>query len=257
MLVEMFNLDQAIAAWRRQMGAGGVRDPQVLDELESHLRAETEGLIRSGKLEAEALEIALSRLGSVAKLSNEFSRVRPPPLRHWGPVKAAFSTSVFGAVLLCALLLPRVPQGKLSLLLASHILSVTLAYGNMFILGALGICYACVRLFRDLGVAERYSLRRASLWLAGTAAGLTGIGMVLGMVWSEQNWGRYWAWDPKEIGACLVLLWAAMITGMRWLPSARLGTMLSLAIGGNIVTGWAWFGTATTGPQAYGLSSRS
>ena len=44
----MFNLDQAIVEWRRQMAAGGIRSPEVLDELESHLRDDVEQQMRLG-----------------------------------------------------------------------------------------------------------------------------------------------------------------------------------------------------------------
>jgi len=42
----MFNLEQAILDWRRQMAASGIKAPDVLDELESHLRDDVEAHVR-------------------------------------------------------------------------------------------------------------------------------------------------------------------------------------------------------------------
>lgn len=74
----MFNLDQAIADWRRQMAAVGLNSAAVLDELESHLRDEIEVQIRSGLEEERAFELACRRLGPPGKLSTEFARSGRP-----------------------------------------------------------------------------------------------------------------------------------------------------------------------------------
>ena len=35
------------------------------------------------------------------------------------------------------------------------------------------------------------------------------IGTMLGGMWADQSWGRFWGWDPKENGALLIILWCA------------------------------------------------
>ena len=44
----MFDLEKAIAEWRQQLAAGGVKAPELLDELESHLREDVEEQLHSG-----------------------------------------------------------------------------------------------------------------------------------------------------------------------------------------------------------------
>ena len=44
----MFDLEKAIADWRRQMLAAGIKTPVPLEELESHLREEIEQQMKSG-----------------------------------------------------------------------------------------------------------------------------------------------------------------------------------------------------------------
>lgn len=68
----MFDLEQSIAVWRRQMAAGGVIDPKVLDELESHLRDEIEQQMKLRSSELEVFEAAVHRIGQAATLKSEF-----------------------------------------------------------------------------------------------------------------------------------------------------------------------------------------
>jgi hypothetical protein len=70
----MFNLDQAITAWRQQMAAGGIKAPEILNELESHLRDDMEQQIQSGLDAQQAFENSVQRLGHADKLNNEFKK---------------------------------------------------------------------------------------------------------------------------------------------------------------------------------------
>ncbi len=70
----MFNLEQAILEWRRQMLAAGVKTPVPLDELESHLRDEIEQGTNSGLSEAEAFRTATQKMGEAGLLKTEFAK---------------------------------------------------------------------------------------------------------------------------------------------------------------------------------------
>lgn len=70
----MFNIEQAIAAWRRQMVAAGIKAPVPLEELESHLREEIEEQLRSGISEQLAFETAVERIGYANQLKSEFKK---------------------------------------------------------------------------------------------------------------------------------------------------------------------------------------
>jgi hypothetical protein len=71
----MFNLDEAIKEWRRRAQTAGINSPEVLDELESHLRDEVEQQMRSGSSEEVAFEIALRRIGQTDALRTEFQKI--------------------------------------------------------------------------------------------------------------------------------------------------------------------------------------
>jgi hypothetical protein len=72
----MFNLEQSILEWRRQMLAAGIKSP-ALDELESHLREEIERQIKSGQSPQTAFEMAVKTIGRGAELKKEFKKCEP------------------------------------------------------------------------------------------------------------------------------------------------------------------------------------
>jgi len=73
------------------------------------------------------------------------------------------------------------------------------------------------------------------------------VGTVLGGIWADQSWGRFWGWDPKENGALIIVLWNALILHLRWGGIVRERGLAICAIGGNIVTAWSWFGVNMLG----------
>ena len=40
---------------------------------------------------------------------------------------------------------------------------------------------------------------------------LSFVGTVLGGLWADDSWGRFWGWDPKENGALLIVTWCAIM----------------------------------------------
>jgi hypothetical protein len=85
------------------------------------------------------------------------------------------------------------------------------------------------------------------------------IGTVLGGLWADDSWGRFWGWDPKENGALIIVLYNALVLHARWGGMVAGRGLALLAIGGNIVTTWSWFGVNELGVglHAYGASDSS
>jgi hypothetical protein len=73
------------------------------------------------------------------------------------------------------------------------------------------------------------------------------VGTVLGGIWADQSWGRFWGWDPKENGALLIVLWNALVLHARWGGLVKERGLMTLVVGGNIVTSWSWFGVNMLG----------
>lgn len=71
----MFDLEQSIAEWRRQMLAAGIKSPVPLEELESHLRDEVGRQVKSGLSGQDAFSSAVQKIGQAGLLKMEFKKV--------------------------------------------------------------------------------------------------------------------------------------------------------------------------------------
>jgi hypothetical protein len=74
----MFDLEQAIASWRQQMLAAGIKTPVPLEELESHLREEIEQQMKSGLAAQQAFDAAVQKIGQARPLKLEFKKAGEP-----------------------------------------------------------------------------------------------------------------------------------------------------------------------------------
>jgi hypothetical protein len=70
----MFDLEQSITDWRKQMLAAGIKTPVPLEELESHLREEIERQTRSGLSVQQAFDSAVQQIGQAKTLKSEFAK---------------------------------------------------------------------------------------------------------------------------------------------------------------------------------------
>jgi hypothetical protein len=71
----MFDLEQSITDWRKQMLAVGIKTPVPLEELEIHLRDEIERQMKSGLNEQNAFEISAQTIGQAGPLKTEFKKI--------------------------------------------------------------------------------------------------------------------------------------------------------------------------------------
>ena len=98
----MFDLEQSITEWRRQMIAAGIKTPVPLEELESHLREEIEQQMKSGSNERQAFETAMAQIGQAKPLKMEFKKIdaenwnRPLAWSAWALFVASFFLPALG-----------------------------------------------------------------------------------------------------------------------------------------------------------------
>lgn len=140
--------------------------------------------------------------------------------------------------------------------LATHVITITLGYSATFLAGAIASVYLLARAFtRTMTKAREQAISRMIYGVVCFALLLSFVGTVLGGIWADQSWGRFWGWDPKENGAALVVLLNAIILHARWGGFIRTPGIAVLAVAGNIVTAWSWFGTNMLGVglHAYGF----
>ncbi len=140
--------------------------------------------------------------------------------------------------------------------LSTHVVVITAGYCACVFAGFVGHVY----LFQYVEArGDRSRLRQTYRLLVGSLAfGLTlsFVGTMLGGIWADQSWGRFWGWDPKENGALMIVLWCAILF------HARLGKMIGEygmavgSVGGIMVVMLAWFGINELGVglHSYGFT---
>jgi len=146
--------------------------------------------------------------------------------------------------------------------LATHVVSVTLGYATTFVAGLLGVVFVLAGIFTPAlsNQVGQWTVRKI---LANMIYGIicfalffSFVGTVLGGLWADDSWGRFWGWDPKENGALMIVLWNALLLHARWGGMIRERGLALLAIGGNVITSWSWFGVNELGVglHSYGFT---
>ncbi len=132
--------------------------------------------------------------------------------------------------------------------LATHVVAVTTGYASTFVAGFLGLLYILRGVFtRSLSDSTSKALARMMYGIVCFATLFSFVGTVLGGIWADQSWGRFWGWDPKENGALIIVLWNATILHARWGGMIRERGLACMAVFGNIVTSYSWFGVNMLG----------
>ncbi len=132
--------------------------------------------------------------------------------------------------------------------LATHVVVITIGYAATFLAGFLALIYVFRGVFtKTLDKATADALTRMVYGIVCFATLFSLVGTVLGGIWADQSWGRFWGWDPKENGALIIVIWNAVILHCRWGGLVKQRGLMALAIFGNVVTAWSWFGVNMLG----------
>jgi ABC-type transport system involved in cytochrome c biogenesis permease subunit len=144
--------------------------------------------------------------------------------------------------------------------LTTHVLTIAIGYAATFFAGFLAIIYLVRGLFTpSLDKASSETLTRMVYGIVCFATLFSFIGTVTGGIWADQSWGRFWGWDVKENGALLIVLWNASILHARWSGMIKGRGLMNMAIFGNIVTSFSWFGVNMLGVglHSYGFMGQA
>jgi ABC-type transport system involved in cytochrome c biogenesis permease subunit len=142
--------------------------------------------------------------------------------------------------------------------LATHVTTITIGYATTYVAGLIGLIFI-VRgvLTPSLSPELARTLSRMIYGVTCFAMFFSFVGTVLGGLWADDSWGRFWGWDPKENGALMIVLWNAVLLHARWGGLVRDRGIAMLAVFGNIVVSWSWFGVNQLGAglHSYGFTS--
>ncbi|MDQ7007961.1 MAG: cytochrome c biogenesis protein CcsA [Acidobacteriota bacterium] len=140
--------------------------------------------------------------------------------------------------------------------LSTHVVTITIGYGCSLVAGLAGHLYLVFRAFRPSAKARLEVLNRNMGGLTLVALFFTLFGTILGGIWADQSWGRFWGWDPKENGALLIVMWQLMLLHGRYTALFRpRGFAFGLVLN-NIIVALAWFGVnlLNIGLHTYGFA---
>jgi len=132
--------------------------------------------------------------------------------------------------------------------LATHVVTITIGYSGTFLAGAIAIAYGVRKhVVAVPDVETDRVLADMAYGIICFALFFSFVGTVLGGIWADQSWGRFWGWDPKENGALLIVLWNAIILHARLIGFVRDRGIMVMALFGNIITALSWFGVNMLG----------
>lgn len=135
-----------------------------------------------------------------------------------------------------------------------HVLTISIGYGFCLIGGFLSHFY----LYRNLKngyLNGKNNLYIYIFYITLLALFFSFVGTLLGGIWADQSWGRFWGWDPKENGALLIVLWLTLILHAK---SSNLISELCFVTGvilNLVILALAWFGVnlLSVGLHSYGF----
>jgi len=141
--------------------------------------------------------------------------------------------------------------------LATHVTTITFGYGVTVVAGFIGHLYLIQMIRNPENKTLLKSINKNMFGITLIALFFTLFGTILGGIWADQSWGRFWGWDPKENGALLIVMWHIMMIHLRLTAKVKPeGFALGLIIN-NIVVMMAWFGVnlLNVGLHSYGFTS--
>ncbi|HEY2841509.1 MAG TPA: cytochrome c biogenesis protein CcsA [Pirellulales bacterium] len=141
--------------------------------------------------------------------------------------------------------------------LATHVTCITFGYATTYVAGLLGVIYILGGvLSSSLKPRIASDLARMIYGTICFAIFFSFVGTVLGGLWADDSWGRFWGWDPKENGALIIVLWNALVLHARWDGMVKDRGLAVLAVLGNVCVSWSWFGVnqLSVGLHSYGFT---
>ncbi len=142
--------------------------------------------------------------------------------------------------------------------LSTHVPLINLGYAACMVAALISMIYFIQRLFGKIGPKseEGRFLTRVAYGFIAAGLFLSLVGTVLGGIWANYSWGRFWGWDPKENGALMIVLMCLVIL------HARLGGYIrevglhncNLILGCIVIFSWFGVNQLGVGLHAYGFT---
>lgn len=139
-------------------------------------------------------------------------------------------------------IMPLAPVLRSNFWLTTHVLTITLSYAAFML--SLGIGHLALIAWWRSPQGSKIIEELTQFIYKGMQVGvlLLAAGTILGGVWADYSWGRFWGWDPKEVWALIALLgYLAILHGRHigWLTNFGLAVSSVVGFLGVLM---AWYG---------------
>ena len=143
--------------------------------------------------------------------------------------------------------------------LMTHVTTITIGYAGVLVAALFSLVYVFYRLFdiprKQTDVARM--LTKCAYGILCFSLFFSLVGTVLGGIWGNDSWGRFWGWDPKENGALLIVLWCLAVLHMRlagWIK--EIGLHICNIFGACfVIFSWRHVNQLGVGLHSYGFTS--
>ena len=139
--------------------------------------------------------------------------------------------------------------------LATHVLTISIGYGCALVTSAMA--HYNLLVYSPKEAKENKSLQNNIHLMLLFSLFFTILGTILGGIWADQSWGRFWGWDPKENGAMLICLWLLWITHAKISKHFKELSYAFFTGLTSVIVIIAWFGVnlLNVGLHSYGFSN--
>ncbi len=146
--------------------------------------------------------------------------------------------------------------------LSTHVICVTIGYAGVFAAGIVGHVYLIQEISRGFNrtssslTTHHSPLIPKVLGILGFGLCFSFLGTMLGGIWADQSWGRFWGWDPKENGALLIVLWSVIVFHARMAGLIKETGIALASVFGCVIVMTSWFGINLLGVglHSYGFT---
>ena len=152
---------------------------------------------------------------------------------------------------------PLVPVLRDNFWLSTHVTTVIFSYGAFALSWVLANTVLIKKRFGHMDRQDEASYSELIYTCLKYGTTLLAAGVILGGIWADYSWGRFWGWDPKETWSLIVLcLYLAILHGRytNWIRPPRFIPLVALAFLSVLM---AWFGVnyiLASGLHSYGFS---
>lgn len=153
---------------------------------------------------------------------------------------------------------PLVPVLRDNFWLSTHVTTITLSYATFLLSWVMANAILIGIILNLVRPAQTQKMNDGIRMVIQVGTVLLAAGIILGGIWADYSWGRFWGWDPKETWSLIALIVYMIILHGRYAGWFKGLTFTLFAAGGFLFVLMAWFGVnyiLAAGLHSYGFSS--